>query len=114
GLQLIDLVVEIAPMTFDGSEEFGTGGLLGAVFFPDPVIDQLIATGDEIGEQGGVFLGLGGGRGLKDATISGQEKGIDTIGLGELAAGTGEVAGRRGLTTLTVMPAWWREATKAL
>ena len=61
GLQLFDLAIEMAPMTFDGSEELGTGSLLGTVFFPDTVIDQLIATGNEIGKQSGVCLGLGSG-----------------------------------------------------
>ena len=34
---------------------------------------------------------------MKDATIIGQEKGIDAIGFGELAPGTGEVAGQAGI-----------------
>lgn len=61
GLELLDLAIEMTPMTFDGSEEVGAGGLLEPVFFPDTVIDQLITAGDEIGEESGVFLGFWGG-----------------------------------------------------
>jgi len=91
GQELFNLAIEMAQMEPQGGQGFGVGGLLEAVFFPGAVLDQLGAAGDEIVEQRHLRLGLRGGRGLHRAAVIGQKKSVDPVGLGQLAAGAGEV-----------------------
>jgi len=89
--ELLNLAVEMAHMQLQLGQRLGTGGLPQSDALADAIFDQLGAPGDEIVEQGHAWIGLGGGCGPHPLAVVCEQQGIDAVGLGELAAGSGEV-----------------------